>query len=148
MVHHFNRFGLSENDEEDIVMDDAIVIQHPLETNAREVSDIDEATLVEPNGVVISHSLPAHLGLDPIKMKEMRMVMFPVDEEKDHDFSGEFKQWKQFFNKEYIRPPLHYSARRMSHKSGSSVARKTPLALLEYNPDSVDSSSFGTILMA
>ncbi|RVW91515.1 Nuclear pore complex protein NUP96 [Vitis vinifera] len=35
-----------------------------------------------------SHSLPAHLGLDPIKMKEMRMVMFPVDEEEDHDFQS------------------------------------------------------------
>lgn len=148
LVHHFSRFGLSEDDEEDIAMDDATVVQHPLETNAHEVSDIDEATLVEPNGAVLSHSLPAHLGLDPIKMKEMRMVMFPVDEEEDHDFSGEFKQREQSFNKEYIRPPLHYSARRMSHKSGSSVARKTPLALLEYNPGSVDSSSSGTILMA
>ena len=148
LVHHFSRFGLSEDDEEDIVMDDATAVQHPLETNTGDVSDIDEATLVESNGAVLSHSLPSHLGLDPIKMKEMRMVMFPVDEEEDHDFSGEFKQREQSTGKECIRSPLHHSAWKMSNKSSSSVARKTPLALLEYNPGSVESNSPGTILMA
>lgn len=148
LVNHFSRFGLSEDDEEDIVMDDANVVPNPTEINVGEVSDIDEDTPEKPNGAVLSHSLPAHLGLDPIKVNEMRMVMFPLDEEEDHGFRGDFNQRQQTSSKEYIRSPLHHSAHRTSHKSSSSVARKTPLALLEYNPGSVDSGSPQTILLA
>ncbi|XP_062154861.1 nuclear pore complex protein NUP96 [Alnus glutinosa] len=147
LVQHFSRFGLSEDDEEDIVIDDATVAQNPVGVNGGEISDIDEEEHVGPNGVLLSHSLPAHLGLDPVRMREMKMLMFPDEEEEAEDFKEILTCQKPSFGKEYIRP-LHNSTQRMSHRSSPPVARKTPLALLEYNHGSFDSNSPGAILMA
>uniref|UniRef100_A0A5B7AC85 Putative nuclear pore complex protein NUP96 isoform X1 n=1 Tax=Davidia involucrata TaxID=16924 RepID=A0A5B7AC85_DAVIN len=147
-VHHFSRFGLSEDDEEDIVMDDvAAEVQVPVEMNSSEVSDVDEETaIVDP--ILLSHSLPAHLGLDPVKMKEMRMLMFPAEDEETEDFNGMLSHQKLPFSEEYTKSPLLHSTWRMIHRSTPPAVRKTPLPLLEYNPASLDSSSPGTILMA
>lgn len=149
-VCHFSRFGLSEDDEEDITMDDAPSAQEPVEMNGGEVPDMDEDTLVEleSTGPMLYHSLPAHLGLDPVKMKEMRMLMFPVEEEEEVEgFNGSSRQ-KLSYIKEHIRPPLQHSTLRTSYGSSPTIVRKTPLPLLEYNPGSFNSSSPGTILMA
>ncbi|GMY06090.1 nuclear pore complex protein NUP96 [Fagus crenata] len=147
-VQHFSRFGLNEDEEEDIIMDEATVVQNPVGMNGSDISDIDEETLVDPTGVLLSHSLPAHLGLDPVRMREMKMLMFPDEEGETEDFSEITTRQKPSYGKEYIRPPLHSSAQRMSHRSSPPVARKTPLALLEYNHGSFDSNSPGAILMA
>lgn len=147
LVHHFSRFGLSEDDEDDIVMDDATAVQDPVERNGGEVSDIDEETPLEHSGNLLSHSLPAHLGLDPIKMNEMRMLMFPDEEEEEDDFNEIISHQKSSSSKEYVKPHLQNSTR-ISRRSSPTVVRKTPLALLEYNHGSFDSNSPGTILMA
>ncbi|KAL5824057.1 hypothetical protein ACOSQ4_021957 [Xanthoceras sorbifolium] len=146
-VDHFSKFGLSEDDEEDIVMDDATPIQDPVEINGGEVSDVDEENYMDPVGPELSHSLPAHLGLDPVKVKEMRMLMFQEEEEID-DFNGIPLRHKTSSGKEYIRSPLQNSAQKMSHRPSPPVARKTPLALLEYHPRNFDSDNHGMILMA
>ncbi|KAA8541971.1 hypothetical protein F0562_023123 [Nyssa sinensis] len=149
-VRHFSRFGLSEDDEEDIAMDDvAAEVQNPVEMNDSEVSDADvdeETAIVDPT--LLSHSLPAHLGLDPVKMKEMQMLMFPADEEETDDFNGMPSNQKLPLSNRYTRSPLQHSTRKAIHKSSPPIVRKTPLALLDYNPSSFDSSSPGTILMA
>lgn len=147
LVDHFSRFGLSDDEEEDIIMDDVTPVQDHSEMNGVEVSDVEEEFQVDPNGPELSHSLPAHLGLDPIKMKEMRMVMFQEEEEID-DFNGLPLHQKQSFSKEYIRPPLQNTSQRMSHRSSPPVVRKTPVGLLEYHPGTSDSDSPGMILMA
>lgn len=145
-VHHFSRFGLSEDDEEDITMDDmAPEVRDPEEMNGGEVSDIDEETaMVDP--ILLSHSLPAHLGLDPVKMNEMRMMMFSAEEEEDEDFDGMLSHQKTPFGKDSTRSPLH--SRRTVHRSSPPVIRKTPLALLEYNPSTFGSSTPGSILLS
>ncbi|OAY52713.1 nuclear pore complex protein NUP96 [Manihot esculenta] len=148
-VCHFSRFGLSDDDEEDIIMDDIVAVEEPAEMNGGETLETNEKTQVElePTGTMLYHSLPAHLGLDPVKMKEMRMLMFPVEEDVEvGSFNGHSLQ-KPSSSKEHARHPLQNSAQKMSHRSSIPVARKTPLALLEYNPGSFDSSSPGTILM-
>ncbi|XP_020533452.1 nuclear pore complex protein NUP96 isoform X2 [Jatropha curcas] len=149
-VCHFSRFGLCEDDEEDITMDDVVAVEQPVEMNDGEAPETNEETQVEfePSAPMLYHSLPAHLGLDPVKMKEMRMLMFPVEEEEEvGNFSAPSRQ-NLSSSKEHIRDPLHNSTQKMSHRSSIPVARKMPLALLEYNPGSFDSSSHGTILMA
>lgn len=149
LVPHFSRFGLSEDDEEDIVMDEATAAQSPVAVNGGEISDIDEEEHAGSTGVELSHSLPAHLGLDPIRMREMKMLMFPDDEEEDvEDFTKIPTGQKPSFGKQYTRSPLQNPAQRISHRSSPPVARKTPLALLEYNHGSFDSNSPGAILMA
>lgn len=147
LVVHFSRFGLSDEEEDDIMMDDATPVQNSLEMNGGEVSDVDEETQMDLSGPELSHSLPAHLGLDPLKMKEMRMVMFQEEEEID-DFSGTPSWQQRSLGKEYIRPPLQNTAQRMSQRSSSPLARKTPVGLLEYHPGNSDSDSPGMILMA
>ncbi|CAL5375554.1 unnamed protein product [Camellia sinensis] len=148
LVHHFSRFGLTEDDEEDITMDDATPeVQDPLEMNGGEVSDIDEEPAIA-DATLLSHSLPAHLGLDPVRMKEMRMLLFPAEEEEAEDLNGRLSHQKVPFSKENTRSPLQNSARKTIHRSSPTMVRKTPLALLEYNPSNFDSSSPGTILMA
>ncbi|XAR50491.1 hypothetical protein NMG60_11004833 [Bertholletia excelsa] len=148
LVHHFSRFGLSEDDEEDIIMDDATAeVQEPLEMNGGDISDIDEEpSLVD--SMLLSHSLPAHLGLDPVQMREMRMLMFPAEEEEDEDSSRKLSNPKAQLSKENTRSPLQNSTQKMIRKSSLSPLRKTPLALIEYNPSNFDSSSPGAILMA
>ncbi|KAL2479060.1 Nuclear pore complex protein [Forsythia ovata] len=138
LVQHFSRFGLSEDDEEDIIMNDmSPEAQEPTEMDGGEVSDIDNETAqVDPT--LLSHSLPAHLGLDPVKMKEMRMLMFPAEEEDVEDFNGVHS---------HERPPFAKESSRSLRHSSQRIVRKTPLALIEYNPGSYSSSSPGSILM-
>ncbi|CAL9006063.1 unnamed protein product [Prunus brigantina] len=147
-VHHFSRFGLSEDDEEDIMMEDAAAAQDLVEMNHGEISDADEETQMDPTGIVLSHSLPAHLGLDPVKMKEMRMLMFPDGEEEAEELNQVPAHYNTSFGREYIRPPLQNTSQRMSDRSTPPPVRKTPLALLEYKHGSFDSNSPGAILMA
>ncbi|XP_058004732.1 nuclear pore complex protein NUP96 isoform X1 [Hevea brasiliensis] len=149
-VCHFSRFGLSDDDEQDIIMDDVVAVEEPLEMNDGDNPETNEETQVEleHSGPLLHHSLPAHLGLDPVKMKEMRMLMFPVEEDEEvGSFNGPSLQ-KLSSSKERARNPLQSSAQKMSHRSSFPVARKTPLALLEYNPGSFNSTSPGTILMS
>lgn len=149
LVCHFSRFGLSGDDEEDITMDDAAEVQDSAEMKGGEIVDMDEETPeeAEANEPVLYHSLPAHLGLDPVRMNEMRTWMFPEDEEEVvEDLIGLRQKFP--YNKENIGSPLQNSTQRMSHRASSPVMRKTPLALLEYKPGSFDSSSPGTILLA
>ncbi|CAK9169753.1 unnamed protein product [Ilex paraguariensis] len=147
LVHHFSRFGLSEDDEEDIAMDDvAPEVQNTVEMNGSNVSEIDEENaIVDP--ILLSHSLPAHLGLDPVKMNEMRMLMFPADEEEAENFNGMLSQQRLPYRKESSRSPLQHISRMTVHRISPPVTRKTPLALLEYNPGNFGSSSPGSILM-
>lgn len=149
VVDHFSRFGLSEDEEEDIIMGDATgVVQDPGEMNGGGNSEIDEDMQIDTNGPMLSHSLPSHLGLDPVKMKEMRMLMFPYEEKEElEDFRGTVSNQKQAFGKEYTRYPLHNSNQRLIHRSSPPVVRKTPVALLEYNSGTFDSVSSGTVLM-
>lgn len=147
-VNHFSRFGLTEDEEEDIVMDDANAEQDPAEISCSEISDNNEKVSMDFTESVLCHSLPAHLGLDPLKMKEMRMVIFPEDEEEFEDCNESPKFQKSFTGREYMRSPLKDSSQRTSQKLNSPVVRKTPLALLEYNQGSLDSGSPGSILMS
>ncbi|XP_058098481.1 nuclear pore complex protein NUP96 [Magnolia sinica] len=158
LVRHFSRFGLNQDDEDDIVMEDATV-QHPAEASGSDGLEVDEEPQVGPAGTVLSHSLPAHLGLDPVKMQEMRMLMFPVEEEaEDVDIPLSHEKWP--FGKGHIRsnassnsrgtihkPPLQYSAPKTSQKSSPSPMRKAPIALLEYKTNGSNLSPPGTIFM-
>ncbi|WCJ40414.1 Nuclear pore complex protein NUP96 [Euphorbia peplus] len=150
LVSHFSRFGLSDDDEEDITMDDATAVEEPIDMNGGKTSDANGETQaeLEPNGRMLYHSLPAHLGLDPVKMKEMRMLMFPAEEEAEDESFSDPSHQKLSSSKEIARNPLQNSNQKMSHRTNMPVVRKTPLALLEYHPGSFDSSSPGTILMA
>ena len=129
LVEHFSRFGFGEDDEEDIVMDDA------------ETYDVDKEPPTNMNEIELSHSLPAHLRLDPVKMREMRLLMFP-DEDEAEDSSC-----KTSIGKEYVRP-LQNSAQAVTQRSSPPVPRKAPLPLLEYKHGSFDANSPGSILMA
>ncbi|XP_061345177.1 nuclear pore complex protein NUP96 isoform X2 [Gastrolobium bilobum] len=128
LVEHFSRFGFGEDDEEDITMDDA------------EIHDVEKESPTNTNEIELSHSLPAHLRLDPVKMREMRLLMFPDDEEIE-DISH-----KSSSGKEHVRP-LQSSAQTTTHRSTPPVARKTPFPLLEYKHGNFDSNSHGAILM-
>ncbi|RAL41394.1 hypothetical protein DM860_010188 [Cuscuta australis] len=141
LVQHFSRFGFSEEDEEeDITMNDVSPeVQAPLDMNKGKDSDIaEEMSLTDPT--LLSHSLPAHLGLDPVKMNEMRMLMFPSEEEDLGDYSGLPLHRRSHLNRESSRSPIF-------QKSNPHLIRKTPLALIEYNASSFGSSSPGSILM-
>ncbi|CAI9754140.1 unnamed protein product [Fraxinus pennsylvanica] len=145
-VQHFSRFGLSEDDEEDIIMNNVSPdAQDPADMIDCEVSDIENETApVDPT--LLSHSLPAHLGLDPVKMREMRMLMFPAEEEDIQNFDDMHSRERPTFAKE-SKFPLHHSSQRLVRKTSPPMIRKTPLALFEYNPGSYSSSSPGSILM-
>lgn len=142
-VTHFSRFGLSEEDEDDAIMEEAPVVRHHMEINGgNEVSDDHEEIQVNPTGAVLSHSLPAHLGLDPLKMKEMKMLMFPSEAKEfdEFDFDEVPSHEKSSVRKEYIR--------RVKHKDSPPILRKTPFSMIEYNPSSLNQSPLGTILLA
>lgn len=146
LVPHFSRFGFSDDDEEDITMDDATAAQDPGEMNGGEISNIDEETQLDHSGSLLSHDLLIHPGIDPVKMNEMRMLMF-VDEEEEDDFNEMPYRHKSSSGKEYVKPQLQNSTW-ISHRSTPPIARKTPLPLLEYNHGNFDSNTPGAILMA
>ncbi|XP_008801016.2 nuclear pore complex protein NUP96 isoform X1 [Phoenix dactylifera] len=150
LVPHFSRFGLDEDEEDDMVVDDV---------DAQPAAEIKEPQ-VHSDGLVLSHSLPAHLGLDPVKMQEMRMLMFSVEEE-DEEFDGSFPHEKRYNSKEYMktgspsssaksfnnRTPLQGSSRKTDSKVSPHTVRKAPQALLEYNINSSELSPSRNILM-
>ncbi|KAF5817049.1 putative nuclear protein [Helianthus annuus] len=141
-VQHFSRFGLSDDEEDDVMMDDADVDVREREQvtmNDNDGSDLDEGSPLTDSRL-LSHSLPSHLGLDPVRMKEMRMMMFSPEEEEDDaeldNLNGTFSHHR----------PLHGS--KTVQRSSPLTIRKTPLALLEYNPGSFASSDNGSILLS
>ncbi|XP_062210054.1 nuclear pore complex protein NUP96 [Phragmites australis] len=146
-VDHFSRFGLVDEEEEDAVMDETAVRQ-----------PIAEVRDPPSNGyeLELSHSLPAHLGLDPAKMQEIRMAMFS-NEEVDEDMEDGFPSDHRYLSRERMNvdsptssakgsrlrsvSPLHASSQKVGRRSGMLAnARKEPQALLEY---SVNSSELG-----
>ncbi|KAF8718221.1 hypothetical protein HU200_025715 [Digitaria exilis] len=142
-VDHFSRFGFVEEEEEDVVMDEAAVRQPTAEVRERDPPS---------NGyeIKLSHSLPAHLGLDPAKMQEMRMAMF-YNEEDDEYMGDGFPSDERYLSRERMNvdsptssgkgsrlrsvSPLHMSSQKVGRRPGMP-ARKEPLALLEYNMNS------------
>lgn len=147
LVHHFSRFGLGEDEEEDdIIMDD--VLAQPTEENHE-----------GPYGeIVLSHSLPAHLRLDPIRMQELRMLMFPAEEEEHID--GSFPSDKKIFGREFMKEKsasssargsvyrsFEGSSQKASNRISSSPLKKSPVPLLEYNKSSSDICPSRGILM-
>lgn len=146
VVQHFSRFGLSDDDEEDITMEDVPSTEYTAEMNGGEISDIDEEPQMSSAEPELAHSLPAHLGLDPVRMREMRMLMFPAEEELE-DYVERRSNQKSNFSKGNARSPLQNSSR-MSQKSSPPAVRKTPVALLEYKPSNADNSPSGTILLS
>ncbi|PAN51343.1 hypothetical protein PAHAL_9G587000 [Panicum hallii] len=145
-VDHFSRFGLVD-EEEDVVMDEAAVRQPIAELRERDPPS---------NGyeIELSHSLPAHLGLDPAKMQEMRMAMF-YNEEDDEYMEDGFPSDERYLSRERMNvdsptssgkgprlrsvSPLHMSSQKAGRRSGMP-SRKEPHALLEY---SMNSSELG-----
>ncbi|CAA0816435.1 Nuclear pore complex protein NUP96 [Striga hermonthica] len=147
LVQHFSRFGLGEEDEEDILMDDATPeAQDAMEMNDSDVSDIDGQ--IVPINTPLSHSLPAHLGLNPARMKDLRMLLFSGEVDEVEGVSSMVSPDKDNFSKETSRSPLNHSSRKAVNKTSALLTRRTPLALKEYNPGSFSSSSPGAILMA
>ncbi|WVZ55633.1 hypothetical protein U9M48_006271 [Paspalum notatum var. saurae] len=154
-VDHFSRFGLVDEEEEDVVMDEA-AIRHPI----AEVRERDPPS----NGyeIELSHSLPAHLGLDPAKMQEMRMAMFANEEEDEYMEDG-FPSDERHLSRERMNvdsptssakgsrlrslSPLHMSSQKAGRRSGMP-ARKEPQALLEYtmNPSEYVPSTQGILM--
>ncbi|CAI0405794.1 unnamed protein product [Linum tenue] len=150
-VQHFSRFGLTEDDEEDITMDDVEEVNDPSRVNkdAEILEENGEAEEeIEPTGPMLYHSLPAHLGLDPRKMKEMKMLMFPSEDEDGVENLNDLSYPKMSRSKEYMKRSLLNASERMTRRSSPPAVRKTPLAVLEYNPAGIDSTSPGNILMA
>ncbi|KAL3375051.1 hypothetical protein AABB24_006516 [Solanum stoloniferum] len=143
-VQHFSRFGLNDEEEDEDMIIDGVSpeVQDPADMNGGDVSDIDEETFLA-NTTDLSHSLPAHLGLDPVKMKEMRMLMFPAEEEDIDDYHGVPFDRKPQFSKESSKSPLQHKFQRVS----PPLTRKTPLALIEYKHGSFGSDSPGSILL-
>ncbi|KAL3633091.1 hypothetical protein CASFOL_026075 [Castilleja foliolosa] len=148
LVQHFSRFGLGDDDEEDIPMDNVSPeTQNPAYMNDREISDIDERT-ASVNRTPLSHSLPAHLGLSPARMKDLRMVMFSDQVDEMDGLNSMLSNDNHPFSKESSRSPLNQSSRKTLNKTSTLLVRKIPLALKEYNPGSFSTSSPGAILMA
>ncbi|KAJ8429150.1 hypothetical protein Cgig2_010016 [Carnegiea gigantea] len=151
-VCHFSRFGLNEDDEEDIVMDDADPVEDPIERDDGDpIGVVDDGVAVGNgfdagyNAPELSHSLPAHLGLDPVRMKQMKMLMFPVDDDDEAYAEIRYSE-KRTFHRE--KSPLVYSGPRKSSKPSPPPPRKTPLALLEYKHSSIDANAPGTLVLA
>lgn len=151
LVHHFSRFGLDEEEEDDTVMDDVVP---PTSAQHR-------ASQIRPVESALSHSLPAHLGLDPMKMQEMRMLMFSGEEE-DEELDDSFPSGKRLFGKGFVgadspstsgRSPMHISpvqgsSQKTTNKISHSPLGKAPVALLEYNVNNSASSPSGNIVMS
>lgn len=144
LVPHFSRFGLSDDEAEDMATDGTPGVENRGGLNGdMVVADIDKMETSEPE---LSRSLPAHLGLDPGKMKEMRMLMFPNEDlDESEDFRDQHSYHVTSLTKRNARPSQK-SSQRNSQQDTPPVVRKTPLALLEYNPGN-DKGSPGSILM-
>ncbi|KAM0836317.1 hypothetical protein ACQ4PT_062403 [Festuca glaucescens] len=152
-VDHFSRFGFVDEEEDDVAMDEAVVRQ-----------PIAEVRDPPSNGheLELSHSLPAHLGLDPAKMQEMRSALFPNDED-DEDMEDGFPSDNRYLSRERMNvdtpntsakgprlrslSPLHDSSQKFGRRSGM-LPRKEPHALLEYHVNSPElgPSSHGILM--
>lgn len=144
-VDHFSRFGLVDEEEEDVVMDESVVRQPIAEVRDPPANGLE---------LELSHSLPAHLGLDPAKMQEMRMAMFSNEEDDEYMEDG-FPSDQRYLSRERMNvdspnssangprlrslSPLHGSSQKIGRRPGI-LARKEPQALLEY---SVNCSELG-----
>ncbi|KMT15924.1 hypothetical protein BVRB_3g051110 [Beta vulgaris subsp. vulgaris] len=155
MVQHFSRFGLSMDDEDDIVMDDADVdaSEDPVEMNGGvgfgngEDSGIDSDGFdIGENSAELSHSLPAHLGLDPARMKEMKMLMFSGEGDEDENYDDFPSREKQGAYGEKF--PLYNSGLRVNYKPSPPPPRKTPVPLLEYKSNTFDINAPGTLALS
>ncbi|KAL2894221.1 Nuclear pore complex protein NUP96 [Bienertia sinuspersici] len=151
-VEHFSRFGLSLDDEDDIVMDDAdedqrVEMNDGVGVGIGEVEGfVNDGIDIRQNGTELSHSLPAHLGLDPARMREMKMFMFSGDGGEDETYDEFPSREKQANHREKF--PLHNSGFRVSYKPSPPPPRKTPVPLLEYKSNGFDVNAAGTLLLA
>ncbi|XP_042052635.1 nuclear pore complex protein NUP96-like [Salvia splendens] len=149
LVQHFSRFGLvdEDEDEDDVPMDDVSPgAQDPEDMNGDEVSDDEDNG--SPDMSLLSHSLPAHLGLDPVRMQDMRMLWFPAKEDEVEALTSRHPYENPPIAKDSSRSPLHHSSRKTVHNSNTPSFRKTPLALKEFNPGGFSSTSSGAILLS
>ncbi|KAL7099626.1 hypothetical protein ACP275_09G096500 [Erythranthe tilingii] len=147
LVQHFSRFGLGEEDEEDIPMDDVSPAQDHADMNGSDMSDMyEEDASVDKS--LLSHSLPTNLGLDPVRMNDLRMMLFSSEQDEVEGLSNMFSHDNSPFVKETSRSPLlQHSSKKSARKTNTPLTRKTPLAIKEYNPGNFSSSSPGGILM-
>ncbi|CAO2828861.1 unnamed protein product [Amaranthus hypochondriacus] len=151
LVQHFSRFGLSVDDEDDIVMDDADA--DPVENCVEMNDDVGEDEGIGSdrfdmgqNGPDLSHSLPTFLGLDPDRMKEMKMLMFSDDGNDIEDNSGFPSYEKQVAHRE--KSPLYNSGLMVDYKPSPAPPRKTPVPLLEYKWKDFDVNSPGALVLS
>ncbi|XP_021728839.1 nuclear pore complex protein NUP96-like [Chenopodium quinoa] len=157
-VRHFSRFGLSLDDEDDIVMDDAD--DEPGHDHVEMDDDVgvgvggggeDEGLNsngfdIGQNEYELSHSLPAHLGLDPARMREMKMLMFSGDGDEDESYDDYPSHEKQSSQRDKF--PLYNSGLKVNFKPSPPPPRKTPVPLLEYKSNGFDVNAPGTLLLA
>ncbi|CAK9866010.1 unnamed protein product [Sphagnum jensenii] len=102
-VQHFSRFGLDvDSDEEDSIprsdQQKAFHSSGLLTNTGDDIEEESEEVLIEELQTIapqpaLPHSLPAHLGLDPLKMQQMRALFFADGEEAaDIALPGKFGQ--------------------------------------------------------
>ncbi|KAH9609004.1 hypothetical protein KSS87_020553 [Heliosperma pusillum] len=151
-VKHFSRFGLSLDDEDDIIMDDVGSGDDEVEMSGGGGRDDDEEEGEDGGdddgfdvgiGTGLSHSLPAHLGLDPARMREMQMMMFGGDEDEEYDETPS-REEKRLSREKF---PLYNSGLKLSYKPSPPPPRKTPVPLLEYKSSNFDANAPGTLLL-
>ena len=142
-VPHFSRFGLVDDDDDDD--DDDDVEEH-------EDDVMDEKMENPTEDINLSHSLPAHLGLDPVKMQEMRRLMFSGDDEHvDLEASTPVNHF--LFSdsaSSHSKLSIHRSSQKGSLQKASgkiTPIKKVPVALLEYDVNSSEIQVSGNILL-
>ncbi|XP_078444130.1 SUPPRESSOR OF AUXIN RESISTANCE 3 isoform X2 [Wolffia australiana] len=136
LVPHFSRFGLFDDDIDDDDDADAVVAHDHDEEEGVPM----DASVSPPVVASLSHSLPAHLGLDPVKMQEMRMLMFSgEDEHEDMEVATSHVQKYLCADSpgsksrtSLTRPSPQSSALKLSSKV--SPMKKLPVALLDSEP--------------
>ncbi|KAL4197630.1 hypothetical protein AMTRI_Chr04g252000 [Amborella trichopoda] len=84
LVPHLSRFGLDAEDDIDMGVSQDV--------NEEDEMRMDVSPSAGPSGSALVHSLPAHLGLDPLKMQEMRMLMASRKEGADGVVHGSVLQ--------------------------------------------------------
>lgn len=161
-VDHFSRFGLDDLDEEED--------EHMDTFQARPTSIVNDPISNDGYGSELSHSLPANLRLDPVKMQETRMLMLS-DMNDEEDFRSPLIQLPS--NRKYnlnpgtgrkktldsplhsvkgkglaIGSPVNCSAQQLKENFFSPSTSKSPTQpLLEYNVDMSDLSPSISILL-
>ncbi|KAJ4796506.1 Nuclear pore complex protein NUP96 [Rhynchospora pubera] len=161
-VDHFSRFGLDDLDEEeDEDMEDS---------RTRPISIVDDSISNSGYGPELSHSLPANLRLDPVKMQETRMLMLS-DLNEEEEFMSSLIHLPS--NRKYnlntgtgrkktldspshsvkgkglaFGSPVHGSPRQSKENIFSPSTSKSPTQLLlEYNVGNSDLSPHSGILL-